>query len=128
MNHKQLGDFFESKSQFLSLVLGVVQLKSESTLQMLENSLLKKNEATSQRLWGHIGKNAITPRRAFPKGPELSSVINHNAARPSKQRGFLCSQFASFKNTSSDVAQIFQIKLSPEVEAMRVRDDLHRKP
>lgn len=50
MNHKQLGDFFESKSQFLSLVLGVVQLKSESTLQMLENSLLKKNEATSQRL------------------------------------------------------------------------------
>lgn len=38
---------FGEQVSFPSLVFGVAQLKSTSTLQMLDNSLLKKNEATS---------------------------------------------------------------------------------
>lgn len=57
----------------------------------------------------------------FPTGYEpLRAVINRGAARQSRQRVFLFSQFAWFQNTSSDIAQIFQIKLTPGAEIKHV--------
>lgn len=64
----------------------------------------------------------------FPKGYEpLHLVINHGAARQSRQKVFLFSQFAKFKSTSSDTAHIFQIKLGPRIEIRHMTDQLYRK-
>lgn len=116
------------KSRFLCLVLTAAQLKSKSIFQCQTIHWFLKQGNIIEELLRSYREECTYPKKGCPsKVMSLCSIIDYNAARQSCQK-FFFSLFASFKKTSSVVTSIFQIKLSPDVEAMHVTDHLYRMP